>query len=248
MPSLSRSDILFFYPVALTADEIDGFVAHLFDRGVPTVRPDAVLLPFSSENPPPLVTVLFFLNLSPIDCLILSFKQDIYPPHQVNADLSNSTSEDQKQPAGDDVEGHEIPLTEPITSNPIGSNMTALVHPPVADQSISAAPLSGGQKRKRIMLASKHKTTTSSDQVITELPSYHGSRNRLNLVAVNLAFGRLFEAFQHVSQAIRTDTMAGADTQSAKKPRAPSMRRILAPKYVIILTCILLLVTSVYIF
>jgi hypothetical protein len=86
MPSLSRSDILFFYPVALTADEIDGFVAHLFDRGVPTVRPDVVLLPFSSENPLPLVRVLFFLNLSPIDCLILSFKQDLYPPHQVDAD------------------------------------------------------------------------------------------------------------------------------------------------------------------
>jgi hypothetical protein len=229
-------------------DEIDEFVAHLFDRGVPTVRPDAVPLPFSSENPPSLVRVLFFLNLSPIDCLILSFKQDLYPPHQVNADLSDSTGEDQKQPTGDDVEGHVIPLTEPVTFNPIGSNMAALVRPPVTDQSVSAAPLSGGQKWKRIMLASKRKTTTSSDQVITELPSYHGSRNRLNLVAVNLAFGCLFEAFQHVSQAIRTDTTAGADTQPAKKPRAPSMRRILAPKYVIILTCILLLVTSVYIF
>jgi hypothetical protein len=42
MPPLSRSDILFFYPVALTMDEIDGFVAHLFDRGVPNARPDAV--------------------------------------------------------------------------------------------------------------------------------------------------------------------------------------------------------------
>jgi hypothetical protein len=248
MPPLSRSDILFFYPVALTADEIDGFVAHLFDRGVPTVRPGAVPLPFSSENPPPLVRVLFFLNLSPIDCLILSFKQDLYPPHQVDADLSDSTGEDQKHPAGDDFEGHGIPLTELITSNPIGSDMAALVRPPVTDQSVSAAPLGGGQKRKRVMLASKHKTTISSDQVITELPSYHGSRNRLNLVAVNLTFGCLFEAFQHVSQAIRTDTTAGADTQLAKKARVPSMRRILAPKYVIILTCILLLVTSVYIF
>jgi hypothetical protein len=126
--------------------------------------------------------------------------------------------------------------------------MAALVRPLIADQSVFAAPLGGGQKRKRIILAPKCKTTTSSDQVITELPSYHGSRNRLNLVAVNLAFGRLFEAFQHVSQAIRTDTTARADTQPAKKPRAPSMIRILAPKYVIISTCILLLVTSVYIF
>jgi hypothetical protein len=221
MSPLSRSDILFFYPVALTVDEIDGFVAHLFDRGMPIVRPDTVPLPFSSENLPPLVRVLFSLNLSPIDCLLLSFKQDLYPPHQVDADLSDSTGEDQKQPAGDDVEGHEIPLTKPITSNPIGSNMAVLVRPSVVDQSVSVAPLSGGQKQKRLMLASKRKTTTSSDQVITELHSYHGSRNRLNLVAVNLAFGCLFEGFQHVPQAIRTDTTAGADTQPAKKPRAP---------------------------
>jgi hypothetical protein len=240
MPPLSRSDILFFYPVALTADEIDGFVAHLFDRGVPTVRPDAVPLPFSSENPPPLVRVLLFLNLSQINCLILSSKQDLYLPHQVDADLSDSTGEYQKQTTGDDVEGHGIPLIEPITSNPIGSNMAALVCPPAADQPVSAAPLSGGQKQKHIMLASKRKTT--------ELPSCHGSHNRLNLVAVNLTFGRLFEAFQHISQAIRTDATAGADTQRTKKPRAPSMRRILAPKYVMLLTCILLLVTSVYLF
>jgi hypothetical protein len=248
MPPLSRSDILFFYPVALTADEIDVFVAHLFDRGVPTVRPDAVPLPFSSENPPPLVRVLFFLNLSQINCLILSFKQDLYPPHQVNADLFDITGEDRKQTAGDDVEGPGIPLIEPITSNPIGSNMAAPVRPPAADLPVSAAPLSGGQKQKRIMLASKCKTTTSSDQVITKLPFYHGSHNQLNLVSVNLAFGRLFEAFQHISQVIRTDATTGADTQPAKKTHAPSMRRILAPKYVMLLTCILLLVTSVHLF
>jgi hypothetical protein len=248
MSSLSRSDILFFYPVALTADEIDGFIAHLFDRGVPTVRPDAVPLPFSSENPPPLVRVLFFLNLSQINCLILSSKQDLYPPHQVDTELPDSTGEDPKQTAGDDDEGHGIPLIEPINSNPIGSNMAVPVHPPAADQHVSAAPLSDGQKRKHIRLVSKRKTTTSSDQVITEPPSYHGSHNRLNLVSVNLIFGRLFEAFQHISQAIRTDAMARADTQPAKKPRAPSMKRILAPKYVIILAYILLLVTSVYLF
>jgi hypothetical protein len=125
--------------------------------------------------------------------------------------LSDSTGEYQKQTAGDDVEGHGIPLIEPITSN-----MSALVRPPAADQPVSAAPLSSGQKRKRIMLTSKRKTTTSSDQVITELPSYHGSRNRLNLVSVNLTFRRLFEAFQHISQAIRTDAMAGTDTRPAR--------------------------------
>jgi hypothetical protein len=248
MPPLSRSDILFFYPIALTTDEIDGFVAHLFDRGVPTARPDVVPLPFSSENPPPLVRVLVFLNLSQINYLILSVKHDLYSPHQVDADLSDSTGEDRNQIADNDVEGPGIPLIEPITSNPIGSNVAAPVCPPAADRPVSAAPSSDGQKRKRIRLASKRKITTSSNQVITELPSYHWSRNRSNLVSVNLVFRRLFEAFQHISQAIRTDATAGADTQPTKKTRVPSMRRILAPRYVMLLTCILLLVTSVQLF
>jgi hypothetical protein len=108
------------------------------------VCPDAVPLPFSSENPPPLVRALFFLNLSQIHCLIISPKQGLYPPHQVDADLSNNTGEDRKQTAGDDVEGPEIPSIEPITSNPSGSNMAASVCPPAADQRVSAAPLSGG--------------------------------------------------------------------------------------------------------
>jgi hypothetical protein len=250
MPPLSRSDILFFYSVPLTADEIDGFVAHLFDRGVPTARPDAVPLPFSSENPPPppLVRVLFFLNLSQINYLILSSEHDLYPPHHVDVDLSDNTGEDRKQTAGDDVEGPGIPLIEPISSIPIRSNMAVPVRPPAADRPVSAGPFSGGQKQKRVRLASKHKTTTSSDQVITEPPSYHGSHTRLTLVSVNLVFGCLFEAFQHISQAIRTDAVAGADIQPAKKPQAPSMRKILAPKYVIILACIFLLATPVYLF
>jgi hypothetical protein len=162
--------------------------------------------------------------------------------------LSDNTGEDRKQTAGDDVEGPVIPSIVPITSNPIGSNMAAPVCPPVADQRVSAAPPSGGQKQKRIRLASKHKIPTSSDQVITELPFYHSSRNRSNLVLVNLVFGRLFDAFQHISQAIGTDATAGADIQPAKKTQAPSMRRILAPRYVLLLTYILLLVTSIQMF
>jgi hypothetical protein len=134
MPPLSRSDILFFYPVALTADEIDGFVAHLFDRGVPNAHPDAVPLPFSSENPPPLVRVLFFLNLSQINYLTLSSEQDIYPPHQVNADLSDSTGEDRRQTAGDDVEGPGIPLMlVRVTHNTEGSSLCQFL--PLASKS-----------------------------------------------------------------------------------------------------------------
>jgi hypothetical protein len=160
--------------------------------------------------------------------------------------LSDNTDEDRKQTAGDDVEGPGITLIEPISSIPIGSNMAVPVRPPAVDRTVSAGPLSGGQKQKRDRLASKRKTTTSSDQVITKPPSYHGSHTRLTLVSINLVFGCLFEAFHHISQAIRTDATAGTDIQPAKKPRAPSMRKILAPKYMIILACIFLLVTPVY--
>jgi hypothetical protein len=159
---------------------------------------------------------LFFLNLSQIHCLIISSEHDLYPPHQVDADLSDNTGEDQRQTGGDDVEGPGIPSIELITSNPIGSSMAAPVCPPAVDQPVSTVPLSGGQKRKRIRLASKCKITTS-DQVITELHSCHLSRNRSNLVSVNLVFGRLFEAFQHISQGIETDAMAGADIQPPKE-------------------------------
>jgi hypothetical protein len=54
------------YLVALTPDEIDGFIAHLFNKGVPTARPDSVPLPYYSNNPPPLVRILASFNLFPI--------------------------------------------------------------------------------------------------------------------------------------------------------------------------------------
>jgi hypothetical protein len=60
---------------------------------------------------------------------------------------------------------------------------------------------------------------------------------------VELVFRRLFEALQCPTQAAQIDTSAGADTQPAKRLRAPSMRKMLVPRYVIVLTCALLLVT-----
>jgi hypothetical protein len=62
-----------------------------------------------------------------------------------------------------------------------------------------------------------------------------------------LVFWRLFEAFQCLAQAARTDTLAGADTEPAKRLRAPPMRRMLAPRYVTVLTCALLYVNLFYI-
>jgi hypothetical protein len=53
----------------MSLEEIDGFVACLFDKDQPTVRPDTLPLPYSNDNPPPsvMVSVLlltFFLTIN----------------------------------------------------------------------------------------------------------------------------------------------------------------------------------------
>jgi hypothetical protein len=48
-------------------EEINRFVAYLFDKDPLTARLDNLPLPYSSENPAPLVRTLAFLNFSLID-------------------------------------------------------------------------------------------------------------------------------------------------------------------------------------
>jgi hypothetical protein len=92
----------------------------------------------------------------------------------------------------------------------------------------------------------QRKQHASSDQVTTELFPHHAPRRSLGLVAARLIFWRLFEAFQHLTQAARTNASARADTQPAKILRAPPMRRMLTPRYVTDLTCALLFVNLSY--
>jgi hypothetical protein len=80
----------------------------------------------------------------------------------------------------------------------------------------------------------------------TELFPHHAPRCSLGLVVARHVFWCLFEAFQCLTQAARTDTSAGADTQLAKRLQALPMRRMLAPRYVTVLTCVLLFVNLSY--
>jgi hypothetical protein len=230
----------------LSPEEISGFVAHLFDRGVPTARSSSMPTPFSSDNPPPLVSILNFFKFVSDPCSYESIPiihQGLYPACPVDAEVSDSNHDGQDDPTGNDDGGQGAPSTEPIVPNLIGSSTTAQVHPPAADQLTTTTPLgSGPPKKKRLVLASKCKQNAPSDQVTTELFPHHAPRCSLGLVAVKLAFGHIFEALQRLTQAAKINTSAGADTQPAKRLRAPSMRRMLALKYVTVLTCALLLV------
>jgi hypothetical protein len=68
-----------------------------------------------------------------------------------------------------------------------------------------------------------------------ELPPYCGPRSPLDLVAIKIIFGHLFEAFGHTSQAIDTGTSTGDDTRPLKRMHAPMLKRILAPRQLIVI-------------
>jgi hypothetical protein len=101
-------------------------------------------------------------------------------------------------PASDEAEGEGISSAEPIALDPISSNMSTQAHPSVADRVISSAPSAGGQKWKHPLPVPMRKPIKSSaDQVMVqiELPRYRGPRHPLDLVAIEIIFGHLFEVF-----------------------------------------------------
>jgi hypothetical protein len=169
--------------------------------------------------------------------------QDHYPTRPVDAEVSDSNHDGQDDPTGNDDGGQGAPSAEPTVPLLIGSGMVAQVCPSATDQLTTAAPLnSSTPKKKRLVLASKHKQPTPSDQVTTKLFPHHAPHCSPGLVEVKLVFGHLFEALQCLTQAAMINTSTGADAQPAKRLWAPSMRRMLVAKYVTVLTCALLLV------
>jgi hypothetical protein len=202
------------YDATLSPEEISGFVAHLFDRGVLTAHSSSVPMPFSSDNPPHLVRMLGLFKFISDPCSYESIPiiyQDLYPIRLVDLDVSDSTHDGQDDPTGNDDGGQGAPLAEPIVPHLIGSGTMTEVRPSVADQPTTAAPLgSGPSKKKCLVLASKRKQPAPSDQVATELFPHRVPRCSPDLVALKLVFGHLFEALQCPTQATKIDTSAGA--------------------------------------
>jgi hypothetical protein len=115
-------------------------------------------------------------------------------------DASNigASTANPKVPDGDDAEGEGAPLVESIAPGLIGSNAPVQTAPCTADQSALGTPSAGGHKRKHPPTVPKRKQTkTLTDQVMTqiELPPYRGPTSPLDLVAIEIVFVHLFEAF-----------------------------------------------------
>jgi hypothetical protein len=144
--------------------------------------------------------------------------QDHYPTRPVDAEVSDSNHDGQDDPTGNDDGGQGAPSAEPTVPLLIGSGMVAQVCPSATDQLTTAAPLnSSTPKKKRLVLASKHKQPTPSDQVTTKLFPHHAPHCSPGLVAVKLVFRHLFEALQRLTQAATINTSARADAQPAKR-------------------------------
>jgi hypothetical protein len=87
---------------------------------------------------------------------------------------------------------------EPVAPGPIGSNAPAKTDPSAVNRVAPSAPSTGGQKWKCLPTVPKRKQTkTSTNQVMTQikLPPYRGPWSPLDLVAIEIIFGHLFEAF-----------------------------------------------------
>jgi hypothetical protein len=104
----------------------------------------------------------------------------------------------------------------------------------VADRA-SVKPLAGGRGRKRLRTTVKQPNPApQADHVITqvELPPYRGPRNPLDLVIVEIIFGRIFEVFHQMSQdAAAGAAPAGGDKPLQKKAHWVLMKKTLALRY-----------------
>jgi hypothetical protein len=99
---------------------------------------------------------------------------------------------------GDDAEGEGASLVEPIASVPIGPNTPVQTDPSAVDRAAIRVPSAGGHKRKRPpTIPMRRQTKTSIVQVMThiELHPYRRPKSPLDLVAIEIIFGCLFESF-----------------------------------------------------
>jgi hypothetical protein len=193
--------LTFLFHADMSQEEIDGFVARLFDKDPPTARPDTLPLPYSDENPPPLVgiTVLLLTFFLAIYAFLWLVTQDLYPDREIDIALSNEDNDGPNEPIGDDAGGKRAPSAETLAPNPIESSSAGETCASAADQAVPIAASGGGQKKKHIVLRTKSKhNKVVGDEVIIKLPPYHGPRSPLDIVAIEHLLGvslKLFDKY-----------------------------------------------------
>jgi hypothetical protein len=100
-------------------------------------------------------------------------------------------------PAGDDTEDEGAISVEPTAPGPIGIGMTEQSIPSTAEWVLATTPF-GKCGQKHLHPATRRSNLVpQADQVMTQakLPPYHGHRSPLDVVPIEIIFGRIFEAF-----------------------------------------------------
>jgi hypothetical protein len=139
-------------------------------------------------------------------------------------------------PIVDDAEDARKTSTEANNHGPIGAGVPGTTKPPVADQVPTTPPLGAcGRKCPRIAMKRSDQGRCVA-QVIAqiELASYRGPWGQLDLIASEIVFDRIFEAFHRMSQAkicVVAAAPAGDDNPLRNRTRRASLvKKIMTPK------------------
>jgi hypothetical protein len=122
--------------------------------------------------------------------------QGVYPKVAIDVDVSSGEDDVTNKLAGDDVGDEGASSAKSVAPSPIRSDVLGQTDPYVIDRVASTAP--PGRRHKCPPPVPKRKCALpSSDQVMIqiELPPYHGPHSPLDLVSIEIIFGRLFKAF-----------------------------------------------------
>jgi hypothetical protein len=179
---------------------------------------------------------------SPIDEFICLQTQRLYPEARIDVELSSDEDAgpkldapaDQRKASTDDDTGDEgVSSSKPNTPNQISSSVSKQPDSSTAGQVPPVVPSTSGCGCKCPPLATRrNKPIPQIDQVTTqvELPTYHEPRSPLDLVVIEIIFGRIFEAFRHVSQDVAASAAADDNDRPQKKSHQPPLRKVLAPR------------------
>jgi hypothetical protein len=154
----------------------------------------------------------------------------VYLEVAIDMEVSSGKDNMTKKSAGDDAGDGGTSSAEPIAPNPIRYNTSGQTDPSVADRAATTDPPISGRRNKRPPSIPKQKQVVpSADQAMIqiELPPCRIPCSLQDLVAIEINFGCLFEAFRCISQATGIGTLARDDIPPRKKLRQPPLKKIL---------------------
>jgi hypothetical protein len=143
----------------------------------------------------------------------------------------------QKMSAGDDTGDEGATSIKPTAPGPIRSGMLVKSKHSAIDQVLIVPPSSRCGRKCLHSGTRRSNPVPPVDQVMiqVELPPYGGPHSPLESVALEVIFGRIFEAFQQISQAAATSDASADDNKPLKRFCWSSLKKALVPRYLDIL-------------